>query len=100
MWATASSGLMCRIGASFRATRLPVAGFLAAILVVETVLFGAALPAADVLPTVFFGEAFAVTGFLPATFPVAARPVAGAFAAAFRSEERRVGKECRSRWSP
>ena len=29
-----------------------------------------------------------------------AAPAAGAAAPAARSEERRVGKECRSRWSP
>ena len=27
-------------------------------------------------------------------------PLAGAIVMSFRSEERRVGKECRSRWSP
>ena len=32
--------------------------------------------------------------------PVLMAQIGEAFAAHFRSEERRVGKECRSRWSP
>src|SRR3712207_9210856 len=45
-------------------------------------------------------------GFLPAAFPCATDARAaratceGEVAAGTRSEERRVGKECRSRWSP
>ena len=61
------------------------------------------------LPTIarlFLGLAFLVFGlngflqFLPMP-PVTGAPAAflGALAAT-RSEERRVGKECRSRWSP
>src|SRR5882724_319321 len=34
------------------------------------------------------------------SFRLAALPEAAPFASAVRSEERRVGKECRSRWSP
>src|SRR5256885_15265728 len=37
----------------------------------------------------------------PLMYGIAADPVAGAkVLSEFRSEERRVGKECRSRWSP
>src|SRR2546430_12095202 len=43
----------------------------------------------------------ALIGFLrPLASPLTVREIAATGAMAFRSEERRVGKECRSRWSP
>src|SRR5256885_7291266 len=49
-----------------------------------------AVAAGVVAPDAVFGEAYAVV------FPA----LHGALPLACRSEERRVGKECRSRWSP
>src|SRR5258708_37691204 len=54
------------------------------------------LIAAEALP-VFSG---ATQGRLPADGTLGIRPEALRVARAQRSEERRVGKECRSRWSP
>ena len=44
--------------------------------------------------------AFCPMGTMPGTKTVARQGVKATKAAAARSEERRVGKECRSRWSP
>ena len=41
-----------------------------------------------------------LTGAKESAPPVLSMPPIAACAACIRSEERRVGKECRSRWSP
>src|SRR5256885_4565921 len=47
-----------------------------------------------------FMEAFAARPTLDQLVDGVATQIAHAFVGGFRSEERRVGKECRSRWSP
>ena len=63
-------------------------------------IFHLLAPKADVEATVILGAVSMVLSTIAVEMGMEEEKAVYAFTRSFRSEERRVGKECRSRWSP
>src|SRR3712207_1311851 len=102
-----AAGLLWVLDASINITMEPFRAFVADKLpeeqrttgfVMQSFFIGIGQTLANALPLIL--TAAGVTGVLASGIPLSTDYAFKIGAAAFRSEERRVGKECRSRWSP